>query len=59
MLHNKRMEKSFMEYPYHEMLMAVREYFSAKGEFHKQNVDGENALFSFMLLFLPVLVKYN
>lgn len=48
-----------MEYPYHEMLMAVREYFSAKGEFHKQNVDGENALFSFMLLFLPVLVKYN
>ena len=48
-----------MESPYHEMLAAIRVYFSAKDEFHKQNVDGENALFSFMLLLLPVLFRYD
>lgn len=59
MLHNKRMDKSFMEYPYQEMLTAIRVYFSAKDEFHPESVDGENALFSFMLLLLPALLRYS
>lgn len=59
MLHNKRMDKSFMEYPYHEMLIAIRVYFSAKDKFHQESVDGGNALFSCMLLLLPILLKYS
>lgn len=57
MLHNKRMDKSFMEYPYHEMLTAIRVYFFSKRSISPRKCGCENALFSFMLLLLPILLS--